>query len=538
MASFRDSEFARSPRAGEEPRAPLDLYLARRFLPLAPGVVALADWSARNLAWMRRRFPGAELVFLTPSALNDEIVRRFGRRLSDDAILALDRLSPLLSARRVVTKRQAVSLVLFCLGLLALGCARPSFLVIALVALMSVLFLLGVFFRAALALAGSVPRGTGPVASDEDLPVYTILVPLYREAAMIPALSRALLALDYPCDRLDIKLIVEADDPDTARACAELDGPFEVVGVPPSLPRTKPKAVNFALNFARGDFVVIYDAEDRPEPDQLRKAVGAFRALPDCVACLQARLAFYNARENWLTGQFEADYRLWFGMLLPGLDRIGMPIPLGGTSNHFRAEILRRVGAWDPFNVTEDADLGIRLAQAGFRVAMLDSTTFEEAPTCLSVWLRQRSRWLKGYMQTWLVHSRATLSLARGSGFRGIFAFHFFIGGAVLSAIVNPLLWGVCALSLVFPGLFPDHVAAVSAWGALGSNSVLVCLVTSAAIRCGDRKLLPCGLTVALYWLLISAAAYRGLWHLITKPFHWEKTAHGLSRHAAEDGDA
>jgi hypothetical protein len=301
MASFPDSERARVPRGGEEPRADLDLYLARQVLPLAPGVIGLADWSDAGLAWAQRRFPHAEFVLLTRSALNEEIVRRFGPRLSDEAIHALDRRAPLLSARRVVTRSQARTLALAGLSFLALACARPSFVVIALVALMSLLFLLGVFFRAALALAGAAQVEPAPTAADDDLPVYTILVPLYREAAMIPALTGALLSLDYPWRRLDIKLIVEADDLDTARACAGLDAPFEVVSVPPSLPRTKPKAVNFALPFARGDFVVIYDAEDRPEPDQLRKAVAAFRAKPDTVACLQARLAFYNAREGWLT---------------------------------------------------------------------------------------------------------------------------------------------------------------------------------------------------------------------------------------------
>ena len=225
-------------------------------------------------------------------------------------------------------------------------------------------------------------------------------------------------------------------------------------------------------------------------------------------------------------------------MLLQGLDRIGVPIPLGGTSNHFRAGVLREIGAWDPFNVTEDADLGIRLSQQGFRVAMLDSTTFEEAPTRLGVWIKQRSRWLKGYMQTWLVHSRQTRSLIARTGLKGFLAFQFFIGGAVLSAIVNPLLWIVCVLSYVFPGLFPSGLAQLSAAGAVGSNAILASLAVSAAIRCGDRRLLPCGLTVAFYWLLISVAAWRGLWHLVTKPFHWEKTTHGLSRHAADACDA
>ena len=542
MTPFHDVANAR-PRDGERSRAParesdLDLYLARRFLPLGDGTIALADWSAQNLAWLRAAFPRAEFVCLTRTELNAAIVRRFGARLTEDAIHALDRRTPLLSARRVVTARQAALLSAAAAVLLVLACARPALLVQGLVGLMSVLFLLSVFFRALLALWGAAPREADCAVADPALPVYTILVPLYREAAVLPALTRALLSLDYPCGLLDIKLVVEADDLETVRACETFDGPFEVVSVPPSLPRTKPKAVNFALPFARGEFVVIYDAEDRPEPDQLRKAVAMFRVLPETTACLQARLAFYNAPENWLTGQFEADYQLWFGMLLQGLDRIGVPIPLGGTSNHFRADVLRDIGAWDPFNVTEDADLGIRLSQQGFRVAMLDSTTFEEAPTRIGVWIKQRSRWLKGYMQTWLVHSRQTRSLIARTGLKGFLAFQFFIGGAVLSAIVNPLLWIVCALSYVFPGLFPSGLAQLSATGAIGSNAILACLAVSAAIRCGDRRLLPCGLTVAFYWLLISVAAWRGLWHLVTKPFHWEKTTHGLSRHAADASDA
>jgi cellulose synthase/poly-beta-1,6-N-acetylglucosamine synthase-like glycosyltransferase len=339
----------------------------------------------------------------------------------------------------------------------------------------------------------------------------------------VPALARALLSLDYPRDRLDIKLIVEADDDATVGACERIaGGPFEIVRVPPSAPRTKPKAVNFALRFARGDYAVIYDAEDRPEPDQLRKAVAAFRRLPRRTACLQARLAFYNAEENWLTRLFEYDYRLWFAMLLPGLDRLSVPIPLGGTSNHFRKPVLSEIGAWDPFNVTEDADLGIRLSQRGYRVAMLDSTTFEEAPIRYDAWIRQRSRWMKGYMQTWLVHGRNTRSLIAHTGLRGFLAFQLFIGGAVVSAIVNPLLWIACAAS-------GEKVAAGT--GALGSNALLTVLFVAASMRQGGFRLHA--LTVTLYWLLISIAGYRALWHLAVKPFDWEKTAHGVSSHAS-----
>jgi hypothetical protein len=305
MTPFHDVANAR-PRDGERSRlmareSDLALYLARRFLPLQDGTIALADWSAGNLAWLRAAFADAEFVCLTRSELNAEIVRRFGARLTEEAIRALDRRTPLLSARRVVTARQAAALSLAAAILLALACARPLLLLTALVVLMSGLFLLSVFFRARLALWGAPAREPPRAVADRDLPAYTILVPLYREAAVLPALTRALHSLDYPCGLLDIKLIVEADDLETAHACEMQDGPFEVVSVPPSLPRTKPKALNFALPFARGEFVVIYDAEDRPERDQLRKAVAMFRALPQTTACLQARLAFYNAPENWLT---------------------------------------------------------------------------------------------------------------------------------------------------------------------------------------------------------------------------------------------
>jgi hypothetical protein len=246
MTPFHDVANAR-PRDGERSRAmvresDLGLYLARRFLPRGDGTVALADWSAQNIAWLRAAFPGAEFVCLTRTELNAEIVHRFGGRLTEDAIHALDRRTPLLSARRVVTARQAILLSTAAAALLVLACARPSLLVLGLVALMSVLFLLSVFFRASLALWGAAPREAACAVADPALPVYTILVPLYHEAAVLPALTRALLSLDYPCGLLDIKLIVEADDQETARACEMFDGPFEVVSVPPSLPRTKPNS--------------------------------------------------------------------------------------------------------------------------------------------------------------------------------------------------------------------------------------------------------------------------------------------------------
>ncbi len=314
-------------------------------------------------------------------------------------------------------------------------------------------------------------------------------------------------------------------------------GPFEVIHVPPGMPRTKPRACNYAFAFSRGEFTVIYDAEDRPERDQLRKAVAMFRTQPRDVCCLQARLNFYNADENWLTRLFALDYALWFDVLLPGLEQLRVPIPLGGTSNHFRTSVLKSVGAWDPFNVTEDADLGVRMAQLGKRVAMLDSTTFEEAPAQLGTWLKQRARWLKGYMQTWLVHMRDPLTLRRRTGWRGFIAFQLFLGGSVVAALLNPLLWLVFALSCVFqPPLYGiasgNFVAAMSAAGLITGNATMTWLALMAPKRRGWKGFVPYGLTVTLYWALISIAAWRGLWQLATRPFHWDKTVHGTSRMA------
>ena len=313
---------------------------------------------------------------------------------------------------------------------------------------------------------------------------------------------------------------------------------FEIIIVPRSEPQTKPKACNFALRFARGEYLVIYDAEDRPEPDQLRKVVATFRRSPPNTACLQCRLNYYNANENWLTRMFTLDYALWFDQVLPGLERLGMPIPLGGTSNHFRIDVLRELHAWDPFNVTEDADLGIRIGQKGYRVGVVDSTTFEEASCRTGQWLRQRSRWIKGYMQTLLVHTRRPLHFVRSAGPLGFLGFIFFIGGTVLAGLLNPLFW-LFYLDLarrVGGELRRDFSASLlllCLFNLLAGNGAFTYLIMLAPIRRGWLELIPFSFTLFGYWVLISLAAYRALWQLIRDPFFWEKTQHGLSRHAA-----
>ena len=221
---------------------------------------------------------------------------------------------------------------------------------------------------------------------------------------------------------------------------------MEIVTVPPADPRTKPKALNFGLQTARGEFVTVYDAEDRPEPLQLRKAVLAMRAAPEELGCLQARLSYFNPNQNLLTRWFTLEYATWFSQFLPGLVMSDAPVPLGGTSNHFRRQVIEDVGGWDPFNVTEDADLGMRLHRLGFRTAILDSVTWEEANSDFINWIKQRSRWYKGYIQTWAVHLRHPLTLYRQLGLRAFLEFNLFVGGTPLLALLNPVFWGMTIL--------------------------------------------------------------------------------------------
>jgi cellulose synthase/poly-beta-1,6-N-acetylglucosamine synthase-like glycosyltransferase len=370
---------------------------------------------------------------------------------------------------------------------------------------------------------------------EQTLPEYTILVPLYRETEVLPALLGALAALDYPAAKLDIKLIFDEDDPETLALARRLRPPghFKFLVVPTGWPRTKPKALNYGLIQATGEYCVIYDAEDIPEPDQLKKAVIAFRKAPPDVVCLQARLSFYNRDQNALTRWFTAEYAQWFDLTLPGLHATGGVIPLGGNSNHFITEKVRELGAWDPYNVTEDADLGVRLARAGYRTAMFNSTTYEEANSDLANWVRQRTRWLKGWMQTWLVHMRDPGPLFKELGPWGFLSFQSVIGGTIFIALANPILWTLTTVWFIgrwaeIEALFPGpafYLTAVSLY--LGNFLFAYLYALGAALR-GYHTAVRYGLLAPVYWFLLSVAAWRALFHLFIRPFHWEKTAHGL----------
>lgn len=512
-------------------------------------LIATAEPGPETVLFARRMW-GANIEFVVASKFDViwSVQTAFADALSRYAIFDLAEQDPGMSARTVMTVAQAV----VCYGLLSLLLAGLAFAPIAtLIALniaLSAFYLGNFLFRGMLVVAGG-GRPTdwnyqveiaARALPEDKLPVFTVLVPMFREGKVLPKLAQSLRRLDYPLGKLDIKIVLEDGDTETIEAARSLglEGVFEVIRVPPSHPQTKPKACNFALRFARGEYVVVYDAEDEPEPDQLRKVVATFQMMPPDVACLQCRLNYYNADENWLSRMFTLDYSLWFDLILPGLERFNIPIPLGGTSNHFKINVLRDLHAWDPFNVTEDADLGIRLYEKGYRVAIVDSTTFEEASCHVGNWIRQRSRWLKGYMQTLLVHTRQPAQLVRLTGLRGFLGFAFFIGGTVLSALFNPIFWLLYVIWLLLAtsgldALFPQFLLFISLFNLLVGNGAFVFLNMIAPLRRGWLSLIPFSLTAFGYWALISAAAYKALWQLIRSPFYWEKTQHGVSTHVS-----
>ncbi|MFG3339220.1 glycosyltransferase family 2 protein [Glycomyces sp. NPDC048151] len=372
---------------------------------------------------------------------------------------------------------------------------------------------------------------------DAELPRYTVLVPLYREAAVVPGLVRRLSALDYPEDKLEILLLVEADDGETRTALAAqgLGPAFKTVVIPDTAPKTKPKACNVGLARATGELCVIFDAEDRPDPDQLRKAALAFRVLPDRVVCVQAELQYWNPWTNWLTRCFSAEYATNFSLTLHGMDRHRLAIPLGGTSNHFRIDALRDLGGWDPYNVTEDADLGIRIARRGWDVRMFVSVTEEEANSRLGNWIRQRSRWIKGYLQTWLVHSREPLKLWRELGTRKTLAIHLTLGFSTVTTLINPLMWALTLSYFVFgpqwmEPLFPPAVLYGGMFAMIAGNALMCYALMLGCLKRGLYAAVRAMLTVPLYWGLMSVAAYKALGQLLrpSKRHFWELTEHGL----------
>jgi cellulose synthase/poly-beta-1,6-N-acetylglucosamine synthase-like glycosyltransferase len=442
----------------------------------------------------------------------------------------------------VVGWQRAVLWVLLA-GVTTAAVLRPLQTAVVLIAVCTLAYVLTMIdrvliFRQGLAYrAVVIPDAEARAIPDEELPGYTILVPAYNEPEVVGDLLAAMGRLEYPPDKVQVLLLLEADDEVTIAAARDYeDSPIvTIVLVPPADPRTKPKACNYGLEFATGDIVTIYDAEDLPEPLQLRRTVAAFAKLPPEVVCVQSKLAYHNAHQNLLTGWFTAEYNLWFGYLLPGMMRSRSPIPLGGTSNHLRRDVLQNIGGWDPFNVTEDADLGLRIHAEGYRTAVLDSTTLEEANSDPINWIRQRSRWYKGYLQTWLVHIRRPVQMWRSVGPRSFVRLTLILAGTPIIAVLNLVFWFITALwflgqpalvGAVFPWwvYFPALVALI-----VGNGVTLYMNII--ALREDDRAdLIVPAVTVPAFFALMSIAAAKGVYQLIRNPSYWEKTFHGLAQ--------
>ncbi len=361
----------------------------------------------------------------------------------------------------------------------------------------------------------------------------TLLVPLFKEVAVLPSLINTLEKLEYPPELLEIKFLLEEVDTITADALSRLTLPdfIQCITVPKDWLQTKPKAMNYALPFCTGDILGVYDAEDRPDVDQIQKIADHFLAAPKNVACVQGYLDFYNSRSNWISRCFTIEYATWFRVILKGIQAIGLPIPLGGTTVFFRRNILEKIGGWDAHNVTEDADLGMRLARFGYRCEMVNTTTWEEANNLPIAWVRQRSRWLKGFAMTWATHMRNPSKLYRDLGFTGFISFQVILLGGLSAFLAVPVFWAlwVASFSTTFTpfDVIPNTLWWIFSFILVSGQVVMLTAILRATMHKHLRHLIPYILMLPLYWPLGMLAAYKAVAELFFAPFYWDKTFHG-----------
>ncbi|MDR0932599.1 MAG: glycosyltransferase [Victivallales bacterium] len=491
------------------------------------------------------------------------------------------------SAMEVTSRTQQVRYFVIAAGLLLLLKFRWDYFLFLVTAFLMFWYAVAVIFRGGAAVLSWFGHGEEIVTdaevaalNDDELPVYTVLLPLYHEANIAAKVVRNMGHLNYPKTKLEVLLLLEADDDETRNALKKdgLPAYCRVLTIPDAPPKTKPRACNFGLAQARGQFSVIYDAEDAPEPDQLKKAYIVFqRDLDQKVLCVQGKLNYFNSRYNYLTKLFTVEYSTYFDLTLPGYGLFKLPLPLGGTSNHFRTGLLREIGGWDPFNVTEDCDLGLRIYEYGYRTKLVNSTTFEEANSQIWNWMRQRSRWVKGFIQTHLVHYRNPFKTVKRLGWYGTLGGFLAIGGSAMMMLTNLVFWvmllfyaalvlhgvasgvalgdlivgpqqpgaydglrvgGVAlrAWPLVFVGANEDpfwsifsQIFFVGALVMFFANFIFIGIGVAACVKRKFYWLIPFALLMPFYWLLISLAAWKGFIQIFTKPFYWEKTKHGLT---------
>lgn len=544
LATLIETPFAPTPPLPHDP-PPSDEAMAFRSYPARADdggkLRVLAPNGTLAALLIRQHHEGKRprLVLTTRQALLDRLVEADGPRIARKAAFGLPES---FSARHSGTPKHraiwlvaAIAFVLF----LALAAFFPVQALVLPPLLIAPLFILAGISVLTATFESSAHETPHPPVETAHLPRYSLLVPLFREANIVETLIGRLDALIYPRDRLEAFLLVEADDTETQAALrqAKLPAWMMILTVPPGDPRTKPRALNAALPFATGDLLVVYDAEDAPEDDQLLRSAALFHGTAPDVACLQARLAITNVRDGFLSRRFAIDYAALFDCIKAGMGRAEWPVPLGGSSNHFRTAVLRQVGGWDAWNVTEDADLGLRLARFGWRVADLRSTTWEEAPNTFPAWMNQRTRWMKGWLQTLIVHARQPRLLLENIGlFRMVVVASTGIG-VLLGALLYPIFIVAVTLRLMHPAPLGGGTPLLTAGDAMLVLALVIAVLVEfipaiAALR--RRKALalaPYILAAPVTHLLVSIATWRALFELICRPFHWHKTMHGQARH-------
>ena len=492
------------------------------------------DQIKRHQSRLQRLYGPVRMAYCSEAALQAAILLTSGPALAAQAEARVDASD---SCRTWNARRTLVFAMTGLIGIMVLTLLAP-YLVLGLLVAWSVLTLLsGTALKAAagwVAMSRPPATPTGPTPVLARLPVVSIFVPLYREREIAGHLLARLSVIDYPAGLLDICLILEDDDDLTRLTLDQITLPshFQVIAVPKGTLRTKPRALNYALDFAKGTIIGIYDAEDAPAPDQIRKVVQRFAELGPEVACLQGILDYYNSDSNWLARCFTLEYATWFRVILPGLQRLGLVIPLGGTTLFLRRPAIEQVGGWDAHNVTEDADLGLRLVRHGFRTELIDTVTQEEANARTLPWIKQRSRWLKGYAVTWAVHMRNPARLWRDIGPWRFFGVQVLFLGTLSQFVLAPLLWSfwVIPFGIYHPVLdiLPAGVIMTIGIFFLFSELIGISVSAMAAHRAGKSWLIVWAPTLQVYFLLASFAVYKALIEIVTRPYYWDKTVHGI----------
>jgi cellulose synthase/poly-beta-1,6-N-acetylglucosamine synthase-like glycosyltransferase len=483
------------------------------------------------------RLKDENIILTTPYNFARSVRLQYGHSIANKAVHKIKNHAPYLSACQVGMKRTSILVLAILIGLLL--CATiPNFWYLFVFSLTLFPGIPSIILKSMALKHSTCPPLSNLILADHELPSYTILVPLYREQKIIPQLIERLKRINYPKAKLDIKILVEIDDIETRMSIMmqQLSAIFDVIVCPAMSPRTKPRALNIGLAYAKSDYIVVYDAEDEPDPNQLKKAATSFYYANRKFGCVQCRLAIDNINDSWISRMFALEYAGLFDALLLGMSKARQPIPLGGTSNHFRRETLEACLAWDSWNVTEDADLGLRLARLGYETIVIDSTTLEEAPNTIKAWTNQRTRWLKGWMQTAIVLSRPIT--VNGIKTYGMMQFQISVIclASITTALFNP--WLVAYLGFIFAlpltdasfSLFEWIQWNVICWVVLFQCGVTYLTLKIGAYRRGLTFYLSDFLGLALYSLLKCFAAWRALWEFIVAPSLWRKTDHGKAR--------